>query len=640
MNPDIYFVWVFIFKENDSMSKIVGIDLGTGNSAVAIIENGAPTVIVNSEGDRTTPSFVSYKDGQSLVGKSAKNSAITNPKNTIYAIKRFMGNKYSEMKDWIDIVPYDVTEGNNGDARVKVDGKEISPEEVSAQILMKMKKTAEDYLGEEVKEAIITVPAYFNDAQRQATKNAGKIAGLDVKRLVAEPTAAAMAFGFDKKDLNKKIIVVDSGSGTVDVSVLDISDGVFEVLATSGDSKLGGTDLDNALVDYVNDEFKKENGIDLKSDSMALQRLKEAAENAKIALSSSNTTTINLPFITADATGPKHLQMEISRPKFEAIVHDLIERHRAPMLQALKDAGLSTSDIDDVLLVGGTTRVPAIQNLVKEVFGKEGNKSVNPDEAVAIGAAIQGGILNNEVKQDIILLDVTPLSLGIETAGGVFTKIIDKNTTIPTKKSQVFSTYADNQTAVTIHVLQGERSMAKDNRTLGNFNLEGIPPAPRGIPLIEVTFDIDNNGLVSVSAKDLGTGKEQKITITSGSGLSDDEIKRMQEDAEAHAEEDKKIKEKMDLKNEADSLIYQTEKTIKDLGDKITSTEKDECDKAISELKSVLDTDDVNELKNKLENLKQSMYKISEKLYQSNQSNTEQTTSKSDDVQYEVHEDN
>ena len=621
------------------MSKVIGIDLGTGNSCVSVIENGTPTVIVNDTGDRTTPSFVAYKDGNITVGKAAKNGAITNAKNTIYAIKRFMGNKYSEMKDWVDIVPYKVTSGNNGDARVNVDGKDLSPEEISAQILMKMKKTAEDYLGTEVKDAVITVPAYFNDAQRQATKNAGKIAGLNVLRLVAEPTAAAIAFGFDKKDLNKKLAVVDAGSGTFDVSILDVSDGVFEVLATSGDAKLGGTDFDNALVDYICDEFKKTNGVDLKKDSMALQRIKEAAENAKIALSSSTTTSINLPFITADSTGPKHLQMEISRSKFEAIIHDLVERHRAPMLQALKDAGLSTSDIDDVLLVGGTTRVPAIQNLVKEVFGKEGNKSVNPDEAVAIGASIQAGILNNDVKQDIVLLDVTPLSLGIETAGGVFTKIIDKNTTIPTKKSQVFSTYADGQTAVTIHVLQGERSMASDNRTLGNFNLDGIPAAPRGVPQIEVTFDIDANGIVNVSAKDLGTGKEQKITITSGSGLSEAEIEKMVKDAEAHADEDKKLREKQDAKNEADSLIYQTEKSLKDLGDKVSSSDKTACEDAIKELKAVIDGDDVGAIKSKTETLKQASYKIAEQLYkqQSATTNEAEPSGKADDVEYEVH---
>lgn len=618
------------------MSKIVGIDLGTGNSCVSVIENGTPTVIVNDTGDRTTPSFVSYKDGNIVVGKAAKNNSVTNPKNTIYAIKRFMGNKFSEMKDWVDIVPYEVSKGNNEDVRVRVDGKDLSPEEISAQILMKMKKTAEDYLGTEVKDAVITVPAYFNDAQRQATKNAGKIAGLNVLRLVAEPTAAALAFGFDKKDINKKLAVIDSGSGTFDVSILDVSDGVFEVLATSGDSKLGGTDFDNALVDYICEEFKKSNGVDLRNDSMALQRIKEAAENAKIALSSSTTTSVNLPFITADQSGPKHLQMEISRSKFEVIIHDLIERHRGPMLQALKDAGLSTSDIDDVLLVGGTTRVPAIQNLVKDVFGKEGNKSVNPDEAVAIGAAIQGGILNNDVKQDIVLLDVTPLSLGIETAGGVFTKIIDKNTTIPTKKSQEFSTYADGQTAVTIHVLQGERSMAKDNRTLGNFNLDGIPAAPRGVPQIEVTFDLSSDGILNVTAKDLGTNKEQKVTITNGSGLTDDEINQMIKDAELNAKKDEELRNIVDTKNDGESTINNIDKLLKESSDKLSDADKETLKEASDSLKSILSSNtDLAKLKEKVDSTKNVMYEVTKKLYENTKTETN-TKSTTDDVEYEV----
>ena len=545
------------------MSKIIGIDLGTGNSAVSIVENGSPVVIINDSGDRTTPSIVSYNKDEILVGKTAKNRAVTNPKNTVYAIKRFMGNKYSDMSDWINIVPYDVVEGPNGTAKVSIDGVQHSPEEISAQILMKMKKIAEDYIGEPVTEAVITVPAYFNDTQRQATKDAGRIAGLEVKRLVAEPTAAALAFGYSDTDMEKKVVVFDTGSGTVDCSILDIADGVFEVLATSGDTHLGGTDFDNAIVNWLCDNFESENGVDLRKDPMALQRIKEAAEQAKIALSSSTSTSINLPYITATSDGPKHMVYDLTRAKFDQLTENLVERHRTPILKAMKDAGLNVSDIDDILLVGGTTRIPAIQKLVKDIFGKEGNKSVNPDEAVAIGAAIQGSILAGE-KKDILLLDVTPLSLGIETNGGVCTKVIERNTTITTAKKQVFTTAVDGQTAVTIHVLQGERQMARDNKTLGMFNLDGIAPAPRGVPQIEVSFDVNADGLVTVSAKDLGTGKEQHITITGNSNLSDSEIEKMVKEAEAHSEEDKKIREKIELKNQAESLVSSTEKSLKD----------------------------------------------------------------------------
>lgn len=620
-------------------NKILGIDLGTGTSCVSVIENGTPTVIVNDSGDRTTPSFVSYKDGQTIVGKSAKNVAITNPKNTIYAIKRFMGNSYKDMKDWVNIVPYEVSEGNNGAARVRVDNKELSPEEISAQILMKMKKVAEDYLGETVTKAVITVPAYFNDKQRQATKDAGKIAGLEVERLVAEPTAAALAFGFDKKDINKKLAVVDAGSGTFDVSILDVADGVFEVLATSGDAKLGGTDFDNALVDYICDEFKKTNSVDLKTDSMALQRVKEAAENAKIALSSSTTTSINLPFITADATGPKHLQLELTRAKFEQIIAPLVERHRGPMLKALEDAKVTVSDIDDILLVGGTTRVPAIQALVKEVFGKDGNKSVNPDEAVAIGAAIQGGVLSGDVKQDLVLLDVTPLSLGIETAGGVFTKIIDRNTTIPTSKSQVFSTYADNQTAVTIHVLQGERPMASDNKTLGNFNLDGIPPAPRGIPKIRVEFSIDASGIMTITAIDEGTNKEQHITISNSSSLTEEEIARMCKDAEMHKQEDDARIKIVNTRNEAESLANSLDKSLTEYSDKLSDNEKDAIKKSISDLRDTLATDNIQELEDKLQKAKEASYIIGNKIYSNNNPGSTDTTNSSgnaDGFEYNV----
>lgn len=608
------------------MSKIIGIDLGTGNSAVSIVENGSPVVIINDSGDRTTPSIVSYNKDEILVGKTAKNRAVTNPKNTVYAIKRFMGNKYSDMLDWINIVPYDVVEGSNGTAKVSIDGVQHSPEEISAQILMKMKKIAEDYIGEPVTEAVITVPAYFNDTQRQATKDAGRIAGLEVKRLVAEPTAAALAFGYSDTDMEKKVVVFDTGSGTVDCSILDIADGVFEVLATSGDTHLGGTDFDNVIVNWLCDNFESENGVDLRKDPMALQRIKEAAEQAKIALSSSTSTSINLPYITATSDGPKHMVYDLTRAKFDQLTENLVERHRTPILKAMKDAGLNVSDIDDILLVGGTTRIPAIQKLVKDIFGKEGNKSVNPDEAVAIGAAIQGSILAGE-KKDILLLDVTPLSLGIETNGGVCTKVIERNTTIPTAKKQVFTTAADGQTAVTIHVLQGERQMARDNRTLGMFNLDGIAPAPRGVPQIEVSFDVNADGLVTVSAKDLGTGKEQHITITGNSNLSDSEIEKMVKEAEAHSEEDKKIREKIELKNQAESLVYSTEKSLKDYGDKLSEGDKAKVEEAIKDVKDNLESDN---LKEKFENLQSASMIIGQKIYESQ--NSSGNTNFADDV--------
>lgn len=618
----------------------IGIDLGTGNSCVAVIENGQPTVIANSEGDRTTPSFVAYKkDGSVLVGKTAKNQAIMNPKNTVYAIKRFIGHKYSEMGDWPKIVPYKVVETANGMAYIDIDGKQHSPEEISAEILRKMKKTAEDYLGTAVTDAVITVPAYFNSAQKQATMDAGKIAGLNVKRLVAEPTAAALAFGFDKKGLNKKIAIVDAGSGTEDVSVLDVADGVFEVLATSGDAQLGGTDFDNAIVKYVIEDFKNANGIDLSKDSTAMQRVKDAAEQAKIALSSQTTATINLPFITADQNGPKHLSMELTRAKFESLCSDLIERHKAPMKQAVEDAHLKMSDIDEILLVGGTTRIPAIQQAVKEVFGKEGNKSINPDEAVAMGAAIQAGVLSGDVKQDIVLLDVTPLTVGIETMGGVMTPIIEKNTTIPTKKSQVFSTASDSQSAVTIHVLQGERPMAKDNKSLGQFNLDGIPAAPRGVPQIEVTFDIDSNSILTVTAKDKGTGKEQHITITGSSNLSKDEIERMKREAEAHADEDKKLKETADLKNDAEAAVSYTERSLRDYGDKLTDDEKKRVEDALSALKEAQKKDDVDNLKTKLQECKDAAMAIGQKMYANGQQQSAQQSGTTEDgTSYTVHD--
>lgn len=598
------------------MGKVIGIDLGTTNSCVAVMEGGEPVVINNAEGGRTTPSVVGFaKSGERLVGQVAKRQAVTNPQSTIFSIKRFMGRKEKEVKEEEKIVPYKVVNGKNGDAVVDIQDKHYAPPEISAMILQKMKADAEAYLGEKVEQAVITVPAYFNDSQRQATKDAGKIAGLDVLRIINEPTAAALAYGLDKKKTEEKIAVYDFGGGTFDISILELGDGVFEVLSTNGDTHLGGDNIDSKIIDWLVDEFKKEQGIDLSKDTMALQRLKEAAEKAKIELSSTQQTEINLPFITADNTGPKHMNYTLTRAKFNQMIEAFVQRSIEPCRVALKDAGLSINEIDEVILVGGTTRIPMIQDKIKEFFNKEPNKSVNPDEVVALGAAIQGGVLAGDVK-DVVLLDVTPLSLGIETLGSVFTKLIEKNTTIPTKKSQIFSTAADSQTSVEIHVLQGERAMAADNRTLGRFQLVGIPPAPRGIPQIEVTFDIDANGIVHVSAQDKGTGKEQKITITASSGLSDAEIDKLRKDAEAHEDEDRKRKELIEARNEADTMIYSSEKTIKDLGDKVDQATQDKVNTAVSDLRKVMDSDNVETIKAEIEKLKQEIYAISAKMYE------------------------